>query len=115
MKKYCSPVLTSTAFWVAAIALLYRLATAGHEERVDPQDYDLMHYQPKKRAWDAHPPYKEGDSIMLPNGKRATVTKVLPAENLFGEPEHHVSTATGEEIVVFTLAAPPLVRETKKA
>ena len=28
---------------------------------------------------------------------------------------HDISTATGEEVVVFTLAGPPLVRETKKA
>jgi uncharacterized protein YbcI len=28
---------------------------------------------------------------------------------------HDISTATGEEIVVFTLAEPPLFRETKKA
>jgi len=28
---------------------------------------------------------------------------------------HDISTATGEEVVVFTLAGPPLFRETKKA
>jgi uncharacterized protein YbcI len=28
---------------------------------------------------------------------------------------HDISTATGEEVVVFTLAGPPLCRETKKA
>ena len=46
------------------------------------------------------PHYKPGGTITLKNGKRATVTKVLPAKNLFGEKEFHVSTKTGEVLPV---------------
>jgi len=47
-------------------------------------------------AKDNKPPYRPGDRIRLPNGRKTTVTKVLPAKNLLGEREWHVSTRTGE-------------------
>ena len=54
-----------------------------------------------KRQWfDANAPYGPGDLIKLPNGKIAEVTKCLLGENLFHEPEYHVSTKTGECVVV---------------
>lgn len=53
----------------------------------------------QRGAKDALPP-KPGEKITLPNGKRTTVTKVLKATNLFGEPEYHVSTTTGEVLPV---------------
>ena len=54
-----------------------------------------------KRQWfEANTPYGPGDLIKLPNGKIAEVTKCLLGENLFHEPEYHVSTKTGECVVV---------------
>jgi hypothetical protein len=49
---------------------------------------------------DAPPPYAPGDMIALPNGRRTRVTKCLPRRDLFGNSEWHVSTATGEVLVV---------------
>jgi hypothetical protein len=53
------------------------------------------------RAEDADSfPYKPGALIKLPNGKITEVTKCLLGKNLFHEPEYHVSTKTGECVVV---------------
>ena len=53
------------------------------------------------RLWlEANAPYGPGDLIKLPNGKITEVTKCLLGENLFHEPEYHVSTKTGEYVVV---------------
>jgi hypothetical protein len=53
------------------------------------------------RAEDADSfPYKPGALIKLPNGKITEVTKCLLGEDLFHEPEYHVSTKTGECVVV---------------
>ena len=49
---------------------------------------------------EANAPYGPGDLIKLPNGKITEVTKCLLGENLFHEPEYHVSTKTGECVVV---------------
>jgi hypothetical protein len=56
-------------------------------------------------AKDAAPPYKAGDTIKLPSGKRAIVTKITLAKNLFGEPEWHVATKSGEVVTVRASAA----------
>jgi hypothetical protein len=54
-----------------------------------------------KRLWlEANAPYGPGDLIKLPNGKITEVTKCLLGENLFHEPEYHVSTKTGECVVM---------------
>jgi len=61
----------------------------------------LLIKQPCATAADAVvPPFKPGERIKLANGRWTTVTKVLPAENLFKEREWHVSTATGEVVIV---------------
>ncbi len=52
------------------------------------------------KAKDAAPPCKPGGVITLKNGKRATVIKVTPARDLFGEPEWHVLVDTGDAVVV---------------
>jgi len=50
---------------------------------------------------DSASPYAPGDRIVLPGTKkRAVVSKVTTAKNLFGEPEWHVSTTTGEVVTV---------------
>lgn len=49
---------------------------------------------------EANAPYGPGDLIKLPNGKITEVTKCLLGEDLFHEPEYHVSTKTGECVVV---------------
>lgn len=73
-------------------------------------------------VWDPHPPdgtgrglvrperygvleatardQKPGEVIRLPNGRRATIAKVTPARDLFGEPELHVKTTTGEVLPI---------------
>ena len=62
------------------------------------------HWEPGgdvRRLWlEANAPYGPGDLIKLPNGKITEVTKCLLGENLFHEPEYHVSTKTGECVVV---------------
>ena len=62
------------------------------------------HWEPGgdiKRLWlEANAPYGPGDLIKLPNGKITEVTKCLLGKNLFHEPEYHVSTKTGECVVV---------------
>ncbi len=45
-------------------------------------------------------PYKPGDAIKLPNGKRTKVASVQEGENLFHEPERHVWTTTGEVLTI---------------
>ena len=62
------------------------------------------HWEPSDviRRWKAYnePPYKPGDSIHLKNGKRAVVSKVTSAVDLFGEKEWHVSTTSGDVVIV---------------
>jgi hypothetical protein len=62
------------------------------------------HWEPGgdiKRLWlEANAPYGPGDLIKLPNGKITEVTKCLLGKNLFHEPEYHVSTKTGECVMV---------------
>jgi hypothetical protein len=62
------------------------------------------HWEPGgdiKRLWlEANAPYGPGDLIKLPNGKITEVTKCLLGEDLFHEPEYHVSTKTGECVMV---------------
>ena len=61
---------------------------------------DKMRNSGKARDAEASP-YKPGDAIPLPGTKkRAIVTKVTEAENLFGEKEWHVATKTGEVVTV---------------
>ena len=53
-----------------------------------------------KDALTTVPPFNLCDTITLNNGKRATVIKVTPARDLFGEPEWHVLVDTGDAVIV---------------
>lgn len=66
-----------------------------------PERWGLL--LPIKGAVDAEPvpPYAPGDKIQLPGTrKQALVRKCVLGKNLFGEPEWHVSTTSGEVVTV---------------
>lgn len=59
------------------------------------------------------PPFNPGDPIKLKNGRKSTVTKCIAAENLFHEPEWHVSTASGDVVIVPVGGAKPKYKDTQ--
>ena len=63
-----------------------------------------VHWGPSDavKRWKTYnePPYKPGDHIRLENGRRAVVSKVTPAVDLFGDKEWHVSTTSGDVVIV---------------
>ena len=63
----------------------------------------LMENELRSRARDSVrpvPPFNPGDPIRLKNGRRTTVVKCVAAEDLFGNEEWHVSTASGDIVIV---------------
>ncbi len=102
------------AYWLDKLRKA-RQAITQSEQKARSGDYGLaLSYQEgaftlahsvidkmrRSGARDEAPPYRPGDLVRLPNGRRVAVKTVKPGKSLFGEPEWHVLTVTGDAIVI---------------
>jgi hypothetical protein len=67
---------------------------------VKPEIYGLLLKTGRAKDMEVERVPNVGEKIQLPSGKKTTVQKVASATDLFGRPEFHVLTTTGEVLPV---------------